>query len=368
MLAEPRSAVPRGAEWLYEIKLDGYRAEAATAGSAVRLYSRRANDLTADYPSVVRALSKLQAQSLLMDGEIVALDGDGRPSFQALQHRAGRGFHVMYFAFDLLSRNGRDLRRLPLEKRKAQLAAVLMGSDVRVSESLEGDPDAIVEAIRAMKLEGVIAKRRGSHYRSGRTGDWIKVKLLHQQEFVVAGYKPGSSDFESLIVGYHENVVFRFAAKVRNGFHPRARSDLWKLLVAPNGPLSVCRDPDPRAFALGRGADSRRHGQAPLAETEGRRAGRIRRVDDARTPPSSDVHRRSHRQETERSEARSATGGVPERDIDSGVDFVGGTSAQRWRSVAPAPRPLYALAVREAALPSAKSVLCRQRSRHRCLV
>jgi bifunctional non-homologous end joining protein LigD len=239
MLAEQHAVLPRGPQWIYEIKLDGYRIEAAVAGPRVKLYSRRANNLAADYPTVTSALSGIRAKSALIDGEVVALDPEGKPSFQALQHRAGVTCPVVYFAFDLLFLNGRDLRGLPLEQRKAQLSRVLTGSSVRISESLEGDPDVIVDVVRGMKLEGVIAKRRSSSYRSARTGDWVKVKLLHQQEFVVAGYKPGVETFESLIAAYHENGVLRFAGKVRNGFNPHLRRELWKRLK----PLETDRYP-----------------------------------------------------------------------------------------------------------------------------
>ena len=220
MLAEQHAVLPRGPEWIYEIKLDGYRIEAAVAGRRVRLYSRRENNLAADYPAVTAALGNIRAKSALIDGEVVALDPEGKPSFQALQHRAGVAFPVVYFAFDLLFLNGRDLRSLPLEQRKAQLARVLAGSSVRMSESLDGDPDVIVDVVRGMKLEGVIAKRKGSPYRSARTADWVKVKLLHQQEFVVAGYKP---ELPTRRRKQEDNTVRRSFLSVRSARRPLER-------------------------------------------------------------------------------------------------------------------------------------------------
>jgi bifunctional non-homologous end joining protein LigD len=230
MLAEQHRSLPRGSEWLYELKLDGYRAQALRDGRRVRLFSRKGNDITDAYPAVADAVSAIPGGDLLLDGEIVALDREGRPSFQALQNRAGRNEPIVYFAFDILHLDGTDLRRQPLELRRETLIQVIRGTSVQLSESLEGDPNDIVAAIKRMKLEGVIAKRRGSHYTSGRSGNWIKVKFLHRQEFVIAGYKPGFGTFESLLAGYYEDGKLRFAGKVRNGFTPRLRADLWRVL------------------------------------------------------------------------------------------------------------------------------------------
>jgi bifunctional non-homologous end joining protein LigD len=239
MLAESRTTIPKGGEWVYEVKLDGYRVQAAKADDVVKLYSRRGNDLSADYPGVSRAVAGVNAESALLDGEVVAVDEDGRPSFQALHHREGKAFPIVYYAFDLLERDGRDLRFDPLESRKAELADVIAGSEVRLSETLEDDPDRIADAIRTLKLEGLIAKRRSSTYSSRRGSDWVKVKFLNRQEFVVGGYKPGLGTFESLVVGYFDKGRLWFAGKVRSGFTPSLRAKLWKAIK----PLETKKNP-----------------------------------------------------------------------------------------------------------------------------
>lgn len=231
MLAEQRTVVPRGDEWLYEAKLDGYRVEAIKEGRSVRLLSRNANDLGRDYPEVVAAVAGLPVETVILDGEVVALDDRGRPSFQSLQHRRKASTPVVYFAFDLLHVNGEDLRPLPLERRKARLAEVVTSSGVQVSEALRGEVDHIVAAIQALGLEGIVAKRRRSRYTSSRSDAWIKVKFLARQEFVVGAYKPGLGNFESLVVGYYDaDGLLQFAGKVRNGFTPHLRAELFREL------------------------------------------------------------------------------------------------------------------------------------------
>jgi bifunctional non-homologous end joining protein LigD len=233
MLAEQRSTVPRGPEWIYEAKLDGYRVEAIKEGQSVRLLSRNANDLGRDYPDVVAAVAALPVQTAILDGEIVALDDRGRPSFQSLQHRRKVSTPVVYFAFDLLHVDGEDLRSLPLQRRKDRLAAVVAGSRVPLSEALPGDVDHIAAAIQDLGLEGIVAKRARSRYVSARSDAWIKVKFLVRQEFVVGAYKPGLGNFESLIVGYYDAAGrLEFAGKVRNGFTPHLRAELFRELKA----------------------------------------------------------------------------------------------------------------------------------------
>jgi len=232
MLAELRTAVPRGDEWMYEAKLDGYRAEAIKEGRRVRLLSRNGKDLGRDYPEVIRAVQDLGADTAILDGEVVALDDRGRPSFQSLQHRSKTSSTVVYFAFDLLHVDGGDLRALPLERRKERLAALVGGSGVQLSESLNGDVDRIVDAILELGLEGIVAKRRRSRYTSARSDAWIKVKFLNRQEFVVGAYKPGLGNFESLVVGYYDaDRRLQFAGKVRNGFTPHVRAQIFRELT-----------------------------------------------------------------------------------------------------------------------------------------
>jgi bifunctional non-homologous end joining protein LigD len=186
------------------------------------------------YPGVAVAGRHLNAAQLVIDGEIVALAEDGRPSFQALQHRASHPKHrIVFYAFDVLYLNGRNLMDEPLVKRRAQLPEIIgPNPTIRLSRDLPGSATAIVEAVRAAGIEGVVAKRRNSAYRPGeRSSDWVKLKLEHQQEFVIGGYRPqGSAGLDGLLVGYYAAKKLQFAGKVRAGFTPHIRRELVERL------------------------------------------------------------------------------------------------------------------------------------------
>jgi bifunctional non-homologous end joining protein LigD len=223
--------LPDGDAWLYEAKFDGYRVMALKDGKTVTLLSRRGKDLTSDYPAVRDAVAALSARSVVVDGEIVAFDENGRPSFQQLQHRGAGRTAIRYFAFDLVHLNGRDLRTLQLTERRAQLQKVLAGSAVEFSQELPGVPDDVLQAVAQVGLEGVVAKRRNSRYEAGqRSGAWQKFKLQHRQEFVVGGFKPDDRNFQSLVVGYYDDRKLRFAGRVRAGFTAAQRAALFERL------------------------------------------------------------------------------------------------------------------------------------------
>ena len=233
-------ALPTGNEWLYEAKFDGYRALALKDGASVKLLSRKGNDLTADYPAVRQTVAALKGKSAVIDGEIVAFDEAGRPSFQQLHHRSAKPAAIRYFAFDLLHLDGKELLAQPLEERRAALQKLLRGSVAEFSAELPGTPDDVVEAIRSVGLEGVVAKRRDSRYEPGkRSGLWQKFKVQLRQEFVIGGYKPENRNFQSIAVGYYENKKLRFAARVRAGFTAAQRAALFELLY----PLKVEKCP-----------------------------------------------------------------------------------------------------------------------------
>ncbi len=220
--------LPAGKEWLYEAKLDGYRAIVFKDDQAVRILSRKGNDLTADYPHVQATVRRVKAARAVIDGEIVAFDTQGRPSFQQLQHRTAKGTAIRFFAFDLLELEGRDLRDVPLEERRATLQKLLRNTGVEFSDELAGSPDAVVQAVAAVGLEGVVAKRRDSRYEAGkRTGAWQKFKVQRRQEFVIGGYKPENQGFQSLVVGYYDRDGLRFAARVRAGFSAAQRAAVF---------------------------------------------------------------------------------------------------------------------------------------------
>ena len=207
MLAHSADELPAGREWTYEVKWDGYRAIAAKDGNRVKLVSRNQKDLTRDYPTIAAAVAALSTSSVQLDGEIVALDASGRPSFQALQHRSTKGLTLVFVAFDVLTIDGESLLKQPLDARRRRLRSVFAGAPhlLMLSEPLPGSLAQIETEIRRLGLEGVIAKRGNSLYLPGqRSPAWVKVKFSPRQEFVVGGYKPGASEFESLVVGYYD--------------------------------------------------------------------------------------------------------------------------------------------------------------------
>jgi bifunctional non-homologous end joining protein LigD len=225
--------LPQGDDWIYEIKWDGYRIEALKHGDEVRLISRNEKNHTAAFPQIRDAVAGINAHTAVLDGEIVALDDRGRPSFEMLQHRTALASHnrLVYFAFDLLNLNGKDLCNLPLDVRKKELAKLVAGARVQLSADLEGDPAVIIEAIKGVDLEGLVAKRCDSRYEpANRSGAWVKVQFKRQQEFVIGGYKPDGNSFSSIAAGYYDNGKLMFAGKVRAGFNPYSRRELLNLM------------------------------------------------------------------------------------------------------------------------------------------
>jgi bifunctional non-homologous end joining protein LigD len=229
MMATRAASLPDGSEWSYEVKWDGYRAQAIKSGEQVALASRNLKDITRQFPAIAAAAGRIPVQSAILDGEIVALDADGRPSFQALHHWSFEGLSLVYYVFDLLHLNGRDLTKQPLDERRAALRKVVDGAaPLLLSEPLPGRPQDITEAVRRLGLEGVVAKKRRSTYTPGRRSDaWIKVRFARRQELVIGGYKPTATAFDSLLVGYYEGRKLMCAGKVRNGFTPALRAQLF---------------------------------------------------------------------------------------------------------------------------------------------
>ena len=229
MAAQLVDRLPEGPAWLYELKFDGYRALLLKNAGAVQLRSRNDKDLGPMYPGILTAGRALRAERTILDGEVVALDPEGRPSFQALQHRSAYPDHtIVFYAFDVLALDGRDLTAAPLDERRARLPVIVGTSGVLLSEELPGTLPDIIEAVRALGLEGIVAKRRDSRYIPGERSDaWRKLKLDRQQEFVVGGYRPGPHGVDALLVGVYEGKVLRFAGKVRAGFTPRLRREVF---------------------------------------------------------------------------------------------------------------------------------------------
>lgn len=237
MKAKPAAILPGGEEWLYELKLDGFRFLGATANGVTKLWSRTRNDFTARFPAVAEALAGLQARSALVDGELVVTDAEGRPSFQLIQN-ADEHTPVRAFPFDLLAVDGKDLRHESLQARRMRLAALLpkRSSVVLMSNELTGDPDALLAEVARRGLEGIIAKQRDSRYEAGRrSGAWLKVKCFLEQEFVIGGFtapKGSRSHFGSMLVGYYEGARLIFAGKVGTGFDEKMLRDLSRRMLA----------------------------------------------------------------------------------------------------------------------------------------
>jgi DNA ligase D-like protein (predicted ligase) len=230
--------LPEGDDWMYEVKLDGYRALVIKNGDHVQLRSRNDKDLTHAYPEIHAAGRRLRAQSAVVDGEVVAVDRTGRPSFQALQHRSAHPGHaVVFYAFDLLHVDGERLEGRTLKERRARLPAVVEDSGLLVSDPLRGSAAQVTDAVRSLGLEGVIAKRWNSRYSAGqRGGAWVKLKLDKQQEFVVGGYRPGPHGIDALLVGFFEGKDLHFAGKVRAGFTPHVRREVFAAVEPLHAP------------------------------------------------------------------------------------------------------------------------------------
>jgi ATP-dependent DNA ligase len=185
---------------------------------------------TARFPEIARACENLPLNTLI-DGEVVAIDQESRISFNALQH-SRPNTHLQFYAFDVLIHRGRNVLHLPLEDRRKLLADSLVKVAYPVLRTVPFDakPSELIRAAKKIELEGIIAKRKGSVYESGRrSGASVKYKINRSQEFVIGGYTPGNP-FDALIIGYYEGAELKFAAKVRNGFVPHLRREVFQRL------------------------------------------------------------------------------------------------------------------------------------------
>ena len=221
--------LPKGDEWLYEVKLDGYRALASRDESGVTLWSRRGNIFTDQFTRIARACESLKPGTLI-DSEIVAIDENGRSSFNMLQHHRSKASALRLYAFDLLVDRGRSLLAVPLLRRRELLKRTMsaLNDPVLLSETFDTEPSQLVRAAKELGLEGVIAKRKDSLYELGkRSGAWVKYRINRGQEFVIGGYTSGNP-FDSLIVGYYQSGKLYYAAKVRNDFVPLVRHQVFK--------------------------------------------------------------------------------------------------------------------------------------------
>ena len=246
-----------GDDWLLERKFDGERCVARKGGGEVRLESRTGKHLTGTYPEVRAAVAGQRDRDLLLDGEVVAFDGE-QTSFSRLQQRLGvtnpsaervAANPVVYCVFDLLELDGDDLRDLPLLERRARLTeAIRPSAALQLSEAWRDDSEGrFAQACRA-GWEGLIAKRADSPYVTGRSRDWLKLKCVWEQEFVIGGYTdPAGSrtDFGALLVGYYEDGSLRYAGKVGTGYTAATLRELGALLRKLQTPESPFVDARP---------------------------------------------------------------------------------------------------------------------------
>lgn len=244
MLCETVRSLPRGPEWIFEVKFDGFRVIASRPKEGdVVLWSRNQNSLNRKFFYVADALSFLPPETIL-DGELVALDDQGRPQFSLLQSFRSAADRVRYVAFDILRLRGRDLMKLPLIERKQLLRKAVEGRapQVLISEISEGSVAAMLRQVRERKLEGLIAKRGDSVYEPGeRSGVWVKHRINQGQEFVAGGYIPGTHGIEALLVGFYRGKELLYVVSLRAGFSAQSREEIFariRKLVTPACPFA----------------------------------------------------------------------------------------------------------------------------------
>jgi DNA ligase D-like protein (predicted ligase) len=235
------SKLPDGTGWIWEIKLDGYRALAVKSATSVTLFSRRKKSFNRQFPRIVDALADLP-EGTVVDGELVAIDDSGRPDFNLLQTFRAEASRIHYYIFDLLRWKDRDVTGLSLVERRGLLKSlVIRDKRIRISDYVEAAPEALLSAVREQGLEGIIGKRKDSLYQPGeRSGAWIKYRVNRGQEFIIGGYYPGPHGFDSLIVGYYDGDKLMYVARTRNGFVPASRRQVFsklKHLVTPACPF-----------------------------------------------------------------------------------------------------------------------------------
>ena len=235
MLLLRTDALPSSDHWLYELKLDGYRAIAFNRQGTLHLRSRNNKDFSGRYPGVVTALANLPDDTVI-DGEIVALDQHGRPSFNALQNFGSAPAPVVYYVFDVMVLAGREVMRESLEARRTLLERKVLpkvSEPVRYASALDADLPVLIASVKAQGFEGLVAKRRNSAYEPGlRSGAWQKMRVNRSQEFVIGGYTRGGSTFDALIFGYYDRDDLIYVARTRNGFTPAVRAQLFRQFKA----------------------------------------------------------------------------------------------------------------------------------------
>jgi len=267
MKASTTAPPPHNGEWLYEVKFDGFRVLTIKNGQKVELWSRNHKRLDERFPEVVKAVGKLSVKNCILDGEVCALNDQGRSSFQLLQNIGETNHPVVYYIFDLLFEGTHDLRQLPLMDRKTRLEAILLNAvdPIRPSTFFTEHPREVLDKMRSAGAEGAIAKFKASPYETGhRSKAWVKIKFHKGQEFVIAGYtlpKKSRQYFGALILGYYRKNKLIFAGRVGTGFNEKTLKALYqklKPLVSDVPLVEEVREPSGRWRPKGwKASDSR---------------------------------------------------------------------------------------------------------------
>ncbi|MBU1336927.1 MAG: DNA ligase D [Alphaproteobacteria bacterium] len=244
--------IPAGGNWLFEMKFDGYRAQIAISGSEVRVYTRNGHDWTQQFSVILPPLKTLTTGSVLLDGEIVAIDKAGRTNFSMLKTGIGAGIPLKFYGFDILERDGQDLTGLPLLERKIILAELIGDRDpsdsLQYSHHAVENGKAVLDAMCDGGHEGVIAKRADGRYIGDRTASWLKIKCIKRQEFVIGGWRPSDNGvgMASLLLGTYEDGKFIYRGRVGTGFSDAMRDKILKqmdsLRIAKPAFATVPRD------------------------------------------------------------------------------------------------------------------------------
>ena len=257
MLATLAAEPPSGTEWVHELKWDGVRALCFIKDGKLRIESRNGKSAEQQYPELHDLPSLLDGDTAVLDGEIAVLDGDGRARFELIQPRIGanpanvphlaENSPATLFLFDLLYLDGYDLRGVPLEERKRMLEQIVRWNEhIRFSQHFEANVGEMLDAVRQMGMEGIVAKDRRSTYEGGRSKRWLKVKVQNQQEFVIGGFTEGKRQhFASLVLGVREGEALRHTGQVGTGFDAKTEAAIAKKLkplITESSPFS----PKPR--------------------------------------------------------------------------------------------------------------------------
>ncbi len=242
-LAELKAHPPQGDQWSWELKWDGYRLAIHIEPTGVRILTRGGHDWTHRFPAIEQAARALGPATMIIDGEAVVLDDEGRPDFGLLQKSLGasgktagnRASDAILYAFDLIYLDGHDLRNVEYRSRRHLLEDTLKGHGgaIRLSETIDADPAILLEHVGSLGLEGIVGKQLDQPYRSGRTGDWVKIKCVKSEAFMVVGYEPStaSSDgFGSLVLAAYRGDELVHVGNVGTGFRQAEINKLRKML------------------------------------------------------------------------------------------------------------------------------------------